>query len=134
RRPPGRAADSARLGRAAVATARMRRGGLPRVRQGHLAAAPGSTPCDVTAGEKQLVAPSFASSLFGADVYQSITWHSIVRTLPFPLYLHAALRRRMPEARIGSRQRVLALFVQHLQVHGGLFVGWRMRHRVNVAA
>jgi len=40
----------------------------------------------------------------------------------------------MSEAGIGSGQRAFALLAQNLQLHGGLFVGGRMRQRVGVAA
>ncbi len=39
----------------------------------------------------------------------------------------------MSKAGIGSWQRVLSFFVEHLQFHGGLFVRGGVRHRVGVA-
>src|SRR5258706_15328586 len=82
----------------------------------------------------QLVLPFSASWLIDSDIHQARAWLLVVRTLPFPLDLHAMLRRRVAKAGISSRQGILSLFAEHLQFYSSFFVGRSMRGRIRVAA
>ena len=56
---------------------------------------------------------------------------AIIRTLPFTFHLHPAVGRRMPEAGVGARQRILAR-LKHAQVDRGLLVCRRVSYFIRV--
>src|SRR3977135_1778627 len=117
RRPPGHGAYSVRPGRAEAATTRKRREVRRRVPPEHFAAARYSPAPVSLSGEKQSVEPLSISSLLGLDVDQAGAGHPIVHTLPFPLHFHSMLGSGMSEAGIGSGQRILSFFSQHVQFY-----------------
>jgi hypothetical protein len=83
--------------------------------------------------ESRRLKPEVRASSYPPSVL-IISWRTIIRSFPFPLYFDPSLWRWMTETVIAPRQRVLTSLRQHSKKHGGLFVGWGVADFVRVAA